>query len=177
MGAVFSSRFGEITFTDDQVIEVRKGIFGFARYSKYIIMERKENFPFKWLHCIEDPNLAFVLVDPLLFFPNYRIEPEQKDLEELQVKDQEELAIYVIVTITSDPNLTSANLIAPLVLNLKKKKAKQIVLPRSPYTIKHYLFHQANRGIANRWKVPKPVSFSSDIIIDANWKTNRWVIF
>lgn len=145
MGAFVSTRLGELTFTDEEVIHVLKGILGFSRYQKYIIIEREEDFPFKWLHSIEDSSLALVLTDPFLFFPDYRIEPDQKDLEELQVKDSKELIIYVIVTVPTDLDLTSANLIAPLVINPKKRLAKQLVLPKSPYTIKHYLFHQIDK--------------------------------
>ena len=145
MGTLVSTRLGELRFTDEEILYALKGILGFSRYEKYVIIEREEDFPFQWLHSIEDPGLALVLTDPFLFFPDYRIEPDQKDLEELQVKDQKELIIYVIVTVPSDPDLTSANLMAPLVINPKKRIAKQLVLPRSPYTIKHYLFHQTSK--------------------------------
>ena len=142
MGTLVSTRLGELRFTDEEILYALKGILGFSRYEKYVIIEREEDFPFKWLLSVEDPGLALVLTDPFLFFPDYRIEPDQKDLEELQVKDQKELIIYVIVTVPSDPDLTSANLMAPLVINPKKRIAKQLVLPRSPYTIKHYLFNK-----------------------------------
>jgi flagellar assembly factor FliW len=145
MGTIDSTRFGRLSFTNEEVIRVLMGILGFSRYQKYIIIEREEDFPFKWLHSVEDPSLALVVTDPFLFFPDYRIEPDQKDLEELQVKDEKELIIYVIVTVPSDPDLTSANLMAPLVINPKKGIAKQLVLPRSPFTIKHYLFHQTSK--------------------------------
>jgi flagellar assembly factor FliW len=145
MGTIDSTRFGRLSFTNEEVIRVLMGILGFSRYQKYIIIEREEDFPFKWLHSVEDPSLALVVTDPFLFFPDYRIEPDQKDLEELQVKDEKELIIYVIVTVPSDPDLTSANLMAPLVINPKKEIAKQLVLPRSPFTIKHYLFHQTSK--------------------------------
>jgi flagellar assembly factor FliW len=149
MGVIDSTRLERLSFTDEEVIHVLTGILGFSRYQKYIIVEREEDFPFKWLHSVEDPSLALVVTDPFLFFPDYRIEPDQKDLDELQVKDQKELIIYVIVTVPADPDLTSANLMAPLVINPKKRIAKQLVLPRSPYTIKHYLFHQIIKRLRN----------------------------
>ena len=36
----------------------------------------------------------------------------------------------------------TANLIAPIVINARTRKGKQIVLDRSPYTTKHRLFPQ-----------------------------------
>jgi flagellar assembly factor FliW len=68
----------------------------------------------------DNSNLAFVLVIPPVFFPDYRIIPNPEDLSELEENNLKELKIYVIVTLSPDPLQTSANLITPLIFNLKK---------------------------------------------------------
>jgi flagellar assembly factor FliW len=56
----------------------------------------------------------------LFFFSDYRIVPNPEDLTELEENDLQKLKIYVIVTLSFDPLQTSANRIAPVILNLKK---------------------------------------------------------
>jgi len=110
-------RFGEVNYKNSKRIKIPKGIFGFSKFKDYIIVEKKEDLPFLWLQSILDPDLAFLIVDPLIFFPDYLIIPEKSDLEELRVSDAKELKLYVIVTVPSnDFAHCYANLIAPLVL-------------------------------------------------------------
>lgn len=135
-----TSQFGEITYQEKDIIKTPKGIFGFGGYKKYVIIKKEEDLPFLWFQSIENPKLAFVITDPLIFFPTYKIIPDKSDLDELKVSDPKELKIYVIVTIPpKSSDLSSANLIAPLVINPRINLAKQLVLPRSPYTLKHYI--------------------------------------
>ncbi len=127
-----------MTYQKKDIINIPKGILGYDEYKKYVIIKKEENLPFLWFQSIENSKVAFVIVDPLIFFPDYKIIPEKKDLDELKVSDPSELKIYVILNIPSkNPNLSSANLIAPLVINPKINLAKQVALPRSPYTLKH----------------------------------------
>ena len=139
MGEVVSSRFGKIKFREKEIISFSKGIIGFSDKKNYVLLELEEYKPFKWLHSIDDANLAFVLIDPFVFFSGYLIKPGPEDLTELEENDLKELKIYVIVTLSSDPSQTSANLIAPLIFNFKRNLGKQIVLLKSPYSTRHFL--------------------------------------
>jgi flagellar assembly factor FliW len=82
---------------------------------------------------IKTPELAFLLADPFIFFPDYSINIEDSHIGE-------KIAIYVIVALNEDFKLSTANLIAPIVIDIESKKAFQIVLEDSPYTTRHYLF-------------------------------------
>jgi len=140
-----TTRFGEIDFKETEVIDFPKGILGFSQLTRYVMIERKEFAPFKWFQSVEDPNVAFVILDPLQFFPNYKLEINEKELEELNYTNSRDLVTYVIVTIPPDASLASADLLGPLVINLKKRLAKQAVMPDSPYTIKHYLLDEIKK--------------------------------
>jgi flagellar assembly factor FliW len=139
MGGIASSQLGKINFQEKEIINFPKGIIGFSEKKNYLLLEPEECKPFKWLQSIDDSNLAFVLIDPFVFFPDYQIKPSPEDLTELEQNNLKQLKIYVIVTLSPDPSQTSANLIAPLIFNFKKNLGRQIVLTKSPYTIRHFL--------------------------------------
>ena len=78
---------------------------------------------------------------PLAFFPDYEFTIDDEVEQELGFTSPEEVLIYAVLTLsgTEIRDLT-ANLIAPIVINAKTRKGKQIVLDRSSYTTKHRLF-------------------------------------
>ena len=78
---------------------------------------------------------------PLIFFPEYEVVIDDDVERALGLTSPDEVLIYTILTLsgTEIRDLT-ANLMAPIVVNAKTRRAKQIVLDRSPYTTKHRLF-------------------------------------
>jgi flagellar assembly factor FliW len=151
-----TTRFGEIAFEEKDILFLPKGILGYSQLCKYVIVEKKEQEPFKWLQSVEDSDVAFVIVDPTLFYPNYKLEVHEKELEELNFQQTKDLIIYVIVTLPPDPSQMSADLLGPLVINSKKGIAKQVVMPNSPYTTKHYLLDELKKQLkGKRWAEEK----------------------
>ena len=125
--------FGDIEIEDKYKIEFVSPILGFEDEREFVLIREKDDSPFFWLQSLKTPELAFLLADPFIFFPDYSI-----DLENSYIG--EKIAIYVIVALNEDFKLSTANLIAPIVIDIESKKAFQIVLEDSPYTTRHYLF-------------------------------------
>ena len=142
-----ATKFGEVDFEENEIIVLPKGILGFSQLTRYILLDKERSGPFKWLQSVEDPNVAFVIADPLDFFPNYKLEINEKELEELNFTNSKDLATYVIVTVPQDASLASADLLGPLVINPKRNLAKQAVMSNSPYTTKHYLLDEVKKRL------------------------------
>jgi flagellar assembly factor FliW len=140
-----TTRWGEIDIKETEVLNFPKGILGFSQLTRYGILERKEFAPFKWIQSLEDPNVAFVILDPVQLFPNFKLEINEKELEELNYTNSRDLMVYVIVNIPHDVSLSSADLLGPLVINQKNRLGKQAVMPESPYTTKHYLLDELRK--------------------------------
>lgn len=145
-----TTRFGEIDFKETEVINFPKGILGFSQLTRYVILGKKEFIPFKWIQSVEDPNVAFLIIDPLQLFQNFKLEINEKELEELKYTNSRDLVTYVIVTVPPDASLASADLLGPLVINPKKRLAKQAVMPDSPYTTKHYLLDELKKRLRRK---------------------------
>jgi flagellar assembly factor FliW len=146
-----TSRFGEIDYKENEVILVPKGILGFSQLTRYVILEDEQSAPFKWLQSTEDSNVAFVIMDPRELFPGYKLEIDEKELEELNYTNSRDLVTYVIVTVSQDASHTSADLLGPVVVNTKKKLAKQAVVPNTPYTTKHYLLDELRKRFRRKY--------------------------
>ncbi len=137
---VQTARFGMIEVPEDKIIRMQKPILGFERLSVYCLVENDEFRPFLWLQSLEDPQVAFIVVNPVIFFEHYRIEVHSKELADLMITDAEQVETYVIVTIPEDPRRMSVNLQGPILINTENNRAKQVVLVNSDYHVKHYVF-------------------------------------
>ena len=100
---VKTTRFGEIDVPEGDVIHLPSGLIGFPELKQYVLLDHDKDSPFKWFQSLEDGAIAFVLIDPLLFNPEYVAEVTDAELAELDVQTEEDLVISVIVTVPSNP--------------------------------------------------------------------------
>ena len=132
-----TSRFGIIKSDESQIIKISKGLYGFIEADKFVIIESEESEPFKWLQSVDFPNLAFVIVEPEKFFPDYKMEIPFDALEELNLKSEEDAKVYVVVVIPPDPKKMTANMLGPIVINSPNMLGKQVVISNEHYSVRH----------------------------------------
>lgn len=137
---VQSVRFGQLEVPKEKLIEMQKPILGFEQFTTYCLIEREEFLPFLWMQSAEDPEVAFIVVNPVVFFPEYKIVMHSKEIAELMVTRLDLIETYVIVTIPEDPRRMSANLQGPIFINTVNNRAKQLVLVNSDYQVRHNIF-------------------------------------
>ena len=138
---ITTTRFGEIDIAEDKIIKFNQGIPGFEEERDFAIIPYDEKSPFLFLQSLSQGDLAFLIINPFLIFPDYEFEIDDLSIEELQVKQSEEMLTYTIITMAdSDIKKMTTNLIAPLIINKSNNLAKQVVLEKSNYTTKHSLF-------------------------------------
>ena len=124
-----STRFGTCDVRPDAVLSFPSGILGFPECHRYIILDHDTDAPFKWLQSLDEPGLAFVILDPAYFSPDYDVQVPQESLLEVDATDSDELIVSVLLTIPSnDPTGITANLRGPLLMNPRTKLCKQLIL-------------------------------------------------
>lgn len=137
---IITARFGDMEILSENIIHMSTGILGFPNCKQYILIPHKENSPFLWYQSVEDPSLAFVVMNPFLFNPDYDVPISPQLAASLGAKEVKELEVLAIVTIPKDrPQEMTANLLGPIIINSVKKLAKQIVLDPERYSTKTLL--------------------------------------
>lgn len=125
-----STRFGELEVPATSVINFPFGIIGFPSDHRFVILEH--NPPFSWLQAVENPSLAFVVVNAAEFGDSYVFDLPIGD-RHLNLEADDEVAVINLVSVRSDPTLSTVNLKAPVIVNLKNMTARQIVLDDSRF--------------------------------------------
>jgi flagellar assembly factor FliW len=135
-----SSRLGTFEIQEESVLTFPSGLLGFPESRRYVILDHDTAAPFKWLQSLDEPALAFVIIDPDLVLTTYRVEVSTEAMNEVQAQGEEDLSTAVILTIPSnDPTRITANLRGPLLMNPRTRLCKQVVLSDEVPT-RHPLF-------------------------------------
>ncbi|MBQ6758229.1 MAG: flagellar assembly protein FliW [Selenomonadaceae bacterium] len=144
MRKIYTSRFGEIEVDEAKIVHFKDGIPAFEDEHEFIILPYEEESPYYFMQSLRSPDLAFLLTIPFLFFNDYSFEIDDETIKELDIKHQEDVFYYSMITIPNGSvRYMTANLLAPIVVNSENMRAKQVVLEKSQYTTKHRLFPES----------------------------------
>ncbi|WP_177505827.1 flagellar assembly protein FliW [Anaerosinus sp.] len=149
MKSFTTTRFGKIEVGETDIIKFVEGIPGFPEEKEFVMIPFGENEPFVFMQSLREPDLAFLLTDPFLFFKEYEFVLSDELLEELEIREQSDFNIYCILSIPDKKvKNTTANLAAPLIVQNHTKQAIQLILEKTTYTTRHRLFQEesAERG-------------------------------
>jgi flagellar assembly factor FliW len=133
---VKTKAFGLIEVEEHQRITFPQGLFGFESFKDYVLLDAEQE-PFYWLQSLDDENVAFVLINPFLFRPNYEMNIDNDEILPIGIKEPDKAVIFTIVTIPADAAPMTANLQGPLIINRENHLGIQAVLTDSRWKTKH----------------------------------------
>jgi flagellar assembly factor FliW len=130
-------RFGPIEVDDGKLMRFAGGLLGFPKQRVFALLQTSPDPALFWLQAVDDPDLAFVVCDPLLFVPDYQVPIRRDDVEALGLHDLQDCQVLVIVNRVNGE--LTGNLLGPLVVNARTRLAKQLVLSDRRYGTRHRL--------------------------------------
>ncbi len=129
MTTIHTSRFGELTIAANAILTLPSGMIGFPGSTRFVVLDHFRPAPFKWLQSVEEADLAFAIMDPVDLACDYRITLTEEDARDLGQHEEDEYAVFVVVTVRSaDADGTTANLRGPVIVNLRTRIGKQVAL-------------------------------------------------
>lgn len=141
MRKINTRRFGELEIEEQDIIKFADGLPAFEDEHEFVVLPYEEGTPYMFLQSMNTPELAFLMTDPFVFFPDYTFELDDANMDKLGVEDMEDILVCTLISIPAGgiANMTT-NLLAPVVINRHTKEARQVVLEKTQYTTKHRLF-------------------------------------
>jgi flagellar assembly factor FliW len=136
--------FGTIPFTPESVFEFPRGLPGFEERRRFLPVQNPQTAPILFLQSLEDPALCFITLPVLVVDPRYRLRMSPPDLEVLEWKTERQPRIgedvLCLAVLSFQKSGPTANLLAPVVVDLKTYTAVQAVAAESDYSHQHALF-------------------------------------
>lgn len=133
---VQSTRFGPFEVEDSRALNFSQSLLGFPDSSTYVVVE-VEDTPYIWLQSADEPDVAFLATSPFLFFPNYDLVLGDEEQERLGVDDVSQVEVLALLTVHragETPEVITANLLGPIVINTESRQALQLVLDNPDYS-------------------------------------------
>lgn len=126
---------GPVDISEDHILSIPEGIFGFEDYTKYALID-SEYEPFIWLQSTENSEVAFLIVDPFLICSNYETDIDDESLKKIGISKPEEIIVMTIVTVPSSGIPITANFAGPLVINKNSRECMQVILNDNRWSTK-----------------------------------------
>ena len=141
MRKINTLRFGELEIEEQDVVRFADGIPAFEDEHEFVVLPYEEGTSYMFLQSMMTPELAFLMTDPFVFFPEYSFELDDENMDRLDIKSMDDVLVCTLISIPrSGVSGMTTNLLAPVVINRHTMQARQIVLEKTQYTTKHRLF-------------------------------------
>lgn len=133
--------YGTIDVDERQAVEFPFGIFGFENLKRYVLLDAEQQ-PFYWLQSADVQDVAFILINPFLFRPDYNIDVPDEDLEEIGITDPRQALVFTIVTIPENQTKMTANLQGPIIINKDSRQGRQSISTNTKWNVKHLILEE-----------------------------------
>jgi len=144
-----TANFGELNVGGDEIITFPEGILGFPDLQRYCLVDPGDDTLILWLQSLDDPRIAFAVLEPKIFKTDYVVKLSGQELKQLKLENINQSIVFSILTIPrDDATQMTANLKAPIVINLKEQVGRQVVLQENEYSLKHGMFRELKAALA-----------------------------
>lgn len=141
-----TKHFGSVSYAPASDLEFPCGLPGFENRRRFLALRFEHSDPIIYLQSMEDPGLCFLTVPVLVLDQEYRLSVNAEDLDTIGLPADRQPAIgrdaLCVAVLSMREDGATANLLAPVVVNLKNRKGVQAVMARSGYSHQHELFPQ-----------------------------------
>jgi flagellar assembly factor FliW len=148
MPVVHTRRFGVLEYADSSILKFCSGPFGFEDQILFTLVEQPDLAPMVFLQSLQSAELCFLAAPAGALLAGYDLTLTQEDLERLGLSTsrqptpgREVLCLALLCAPENGP--MTANLLAPVVINLDTGTALQAVRTDARYSHRHVIGTEA----------------------------------
>ena len=144
MATTQTRRFGLLEYDPNEVLDFPAGLPGYENQNRFILVEKPAHAPIMFLQSLQSPDLCFLAAPINLIDSAYELAMIEEDLRRLKLDDTRQPAVdanivcLALLSAAENGPLT-ANLLAPVVINVAERLAVQAVRMDSRYSHQHPL--------------------------------------
>lgn len=116
------------TMLDFPVIDLVHPLPGFPDQRRFALVSLDETGVLCQLRSLDDPSLRFLVVPPVAFFPDYAPEVGDDVVADLEITSADDVIVLLVLNAGDSLSTTTANLMAPVLVNTATRRASQVIL-------------------------------------------------
>jgi flagellar assembly factor FliW len=121
--------------TDLPVIDLVHPMPGFPDDRHFALVDLDGSGGLCSMRSLDHPDLRFLVAPPGLFFPEYAPEIDDQTVEELAIGSADDVMVLVVLKPGDSLPTSTANLLAPVVLNTANRRACQVILEDADHSV------------------------------------------
>jgi flagellar assembly factor FliW len=125
----------EIEYEPSDVITFDEGMIGLPQLRRMVLVSQPEISPFHWLASVDEPETAFLVLDPLTQYERYAPSIPEQTKARIGLAAGEKPLLLTIVRISAEWQESSINLKAPMVIAPGAMRGMQIVATEREYLV------------------------------------------
>ena len=134
--------FGKLTYTQESVYEFSSGLPAFENERQFVLIESAAHAPLVFLQSLARASLCFLALPILIVDRDYQLGIAPEDLAALGLDPERQPALgseVLVLALISlhDKFSATANLMAPIVVNLKTRHGLQAIRQDAVYSHQH----------------------------------------
>ena len=118
------------------VIDLVQPLPGFPGHRHFALVELDGDGVLCALRSLEEPDLRFLVVPAGRFFPDYEPLVDDDTVAELEITSAADVLVLLLLTAGSSLAESTVNLMAPLMVNIRTRRAMQVLLEESAFSMR-----------------------------------------
>jgi len=128
--------FGEVEIDETKIITFEDGLPGLEEDRRFALLTTEESRPIGWLQSLDHAEVVLPVIDPFLLCPDYAFDVCDEDLEKLDLRDIHDAFVLSVLVIPRETKDMTVNLAAPVVINARNGRGRQIILDDKKYKVR-----------------------------------------
>jgi flagellar assembly factor FliW len=125
MMRIDTTRFGSVDIDPEDILLFPQGMMGFEEQRHWVLLTDDYNQALGWLQSVTRPDIAMPVVSPRRFTQTYKVQLKSGQLQPLELADDHQA--FVLAVINRENGQITANLRAPVIINLDRRLGRQVV--------------------------------------------------
>jgi flagellar assembly factor FliW len=124
-----STRFGNITIDEKDLIEFPEGLIGFPEDKRYVLLRQRDNSPIAWLHSATNGSLAF----PVISLDALTVSFAERDIAAAAQAaglnaSLDQLSVMLVFAAPGKNLPATVNLVAPIIVAAESRTGAQVLI-------------------------------------------------
>lgn len=132
------TRFGAFEVSERDIVTFPRGIPGFERCQRFVLLSHETFAPLRCLYAVDGPEATFLAVDPRSIVPGYGCTLRPDERAQVNAEPDTPL-VWLVFLAFSGGDIPTVNLRAPIVINPVSMLGVQLVVDDERYAARHEL--------------------------------------
>jgi flagellar assembly factor FliW len=125
------------TTQEPPVITTPDGLPGFDALRSWVIEQSTPDAVFSVMRSLDQPGIGLLVAEPWQLAPGYDPDLPDAEMAAIGTPAPDDLAVFVVARIDVESRQAWLNLAAPIVVNATKGVARQMILDRQGWPMRH----------------------------------------